>query len=438
MLRQVAEGGAAVGGEQHASARSTEAVHLAVGERAAQVQDVRAAGRREDDVVVPALPGAVADVLRRRQVGERSRPLPRRPSGRRAPGSASAWLSCRSPMYMRVKLLGNLLTSELTPGRCSGRRSVDRMDLRQVAPLSVERQTPCWNDAEVERWSALYGSTATEVDDADRAVCEVPDLRERRTGLAVQASAATGGGGFDDRPTGNRADTAHARAMPTSRLPPPSIDKPRDRAALERVAARDERPRVTAVRGLPDPSPASESRKRSARRCRIDGVARRIGWVDEERADRIRPERPDLKTQWPSPPRKDVVGHPDAATGGARQRSCTCRDLLAATERQRRYAAGSDVRLAAGEELVEHSRVLRLDQARSTPTCRAPSASSSGTRRWRWHSASPEAARAPPGKRGWLPARPRRVPSGPSFAIPARSPLLTSASGSPDPEKRAF
>ena len=70
--RHVGERRAAVDRVAGQRGRSTT-VLLAIRVRAAEIDDVRSAGRRVRRVVVPALRGAVADILRRGHVGEDSR-----------------------------------------------------------------------------------------------------------------------------------------------------------------------------------------------------------------------------------------------------------------------------------------------------------------------------------------------------------------------------
>ena len=72
VLCQVRERRAAIARQQHRAGVRFGA-ELVVAERAGKIDYVRMAGRRDDDVVVPALRGAVADILRGGDVGKCSR-----------------------------------------------------------------------------------------------------------------------------------------------------------------------------------------------------------------------------------------------------------------------------------------------------------------------------------------------------------------------------
>ena len=107
--RHVGEAATRVGGADERAAVVGEAV-VAVVVGAAEVDDVRLARGRVDDVVVPALAGAVVDVLatRRRQVGEGRCPacvIRAEEAGSRGRPAVP------SPRYIRVFPFGSFVTS---------------------------------------------------------------------------------------------------------------------------------------------------------------------------------------------------------------------------------------------------------------------------------------------------------------------------------------
>ena len=216
----------------------------------------RGSPRRDDDVVVPALRRAVADVLRRRHVGEHRRtggvvgavePRAFGPCGRRCRRTSASFHA------------GSLLSANSARSCCCAGFSAVLICVH-VAPLS-ERAPHALRERRTGRArSGCSGRRATSVVRAD--VGRTPDQRERAPRLPVDAADGAAGRVSGSRPRRRSTELTPriALARPTSRLPVPVERDARDRAVAEECRCRE---RATTCRRRRStcrcPTPASES-----------------------------------------------------------------------------------------------------------------------------------------------------------------------------------
>ena len=382
ILRQVAPGGSGVGREQHRAA-VRGAADLAVVERAQQVHDVGESRWRVDEIVVPALSGAVVDVLRGGEVGEdRSRPggivRAEEPRGRRA-GDALAQIhprlavgQLRHRKLRAIRIVGAQPRLEHAEGRSTVHRSPGSLvERRRVDDVRVGR---------VER----------RVDHAAVRRIAIPDEGEGRAAIGRLEEAERRSRGRRVRyPATSRRDAADTAGRgDVDDIAVPGIDDDRaDRAAGEGIARigavgwrrqrgdgrREVRPGVAAVRGLVD----AHARLRVRRDVRLAGarierVTAGVGRVDDQRADGIGAETAgDVLPFLGRIGVKRFIGAPDAAAGrrdveAAFAAVVVLVAVVAAFRRDghRRDAAGRDVwsGIAEGVQDARNIGLARPDQ----------------------------------------------------------------------------
>ena len=336
-------------------------MELTVAERAAEVDDVRKARRRNDVVVVPALAGAVADVLRRGQVGEDRRA--RGVVGAVETSAVGAGVTPVTHSDVHPRLAVRQRGQRERGAIVAPRRIQRRLDLRpggavvQRAPHAF-RERGLVEDVGIVGIDADLGGSPNE-----------GSAQERPGGAGLPVDAAghqrVAGGAAGARAAGHRGDAAH-RAGDTGQQVAALVEgETRHRALEEDVAARDQQPGLAAVGGLED----ADARLGVARGvgfagADVDGVPARVTRVDEDRADRVRPRRRRRCANADERPGRfgaieRLVGDPDAAAGRAEVEPAVA-PVAGGRDAQRGHAAGGDVWGAVEEEDVEQRGVARL------------------------------------------------------------------------------
>ena len=363
VLRQVAPRRAAVRRQQY-RAPIRRPLDLGVTEGTEQVDDVGMARRRLDDVVVPALSGAVVFVLGGRHIreggiGRSLRVVRAIEARRRTAGGADADVHPRCTAVVRKRELRAVRVVDVV-------RHVERvLDLRP-GRAGIGRAPDAFAE---ER--GIVDRTVVRIDadfvDATR--------RPQRRGHVGEGRAAIGrfvdpewhaAGGVGRRATrSDRTDAPHRPCDAGEDVAARRDRQARDRAALELRAASELRPRVSAVGGFVDPH-AGLGVGRDVRLAgpRIQRSAGQIVRVTDQRSDRVCREAAghELPLRVTG---QGVLRPPDAAAGRAHIDRAVARHT-AGSNRHRRHAACGDV-LRAVAEPVEHSGIRGLAGTNQLP-----------------------------------------------------------------------